>query len=498
MKNEADICIVCEGSYPYFFGGVAQWVHELITEHKERTFHVLTLMPPHPDLTIRYKFPKNVIGHTVYIIQYLPEGAHALHPPDNIWDAIGYTLKGLVSTKTFDDFELILTLFRKHQKHLGKQILSESMDAWKAFINLYDEVIPYGPFKSYFGTVYTLSRSLFSILLPELPKAKIFHAVCTGYAGFILYRAKKEIGVPCLITEHGIYSNERRIEIAMADWITDVGSLDLALEDKKKTLKDFWLNAFFSMAHACYISCDEIFSTFDGNRDIQIESGADPAKVRTIVHGIESGGKQLDRKKHPPTVAFVGRAVPIKDVKTFIRACHIVKQQLPEVRFFALGSIEEDKDYYAECKKLVDGLGLSDFLKFSGQVNLKEYFPEIDVIALTSISEAQPLVMLEAGAFGIPSVATNVGACEQLLYGGKEESPNLGQGGIVTPLVDPEATAAAILRLLTDHEFYQQCSETIKKRIQTYYVFQQEHDEYRKIYEKHLSSTLDKEVSWQA
>ena len=40
-----------------------------------------------------------------------------------------------------------------------------------------------------------------------------------------------------------------------------MGSLDLALEAKKRTLKAFWLNAFLSLAHACYIGRDEILST---------------------------------------------------------------------------------------------------------------------------------------------------------------------------------------------------------------------------------------------
>ncbi len=153
-------------------------------------------------------------------------------------------------------------------------------------------------FKAYFGTIYTLTRSLYSIILPPLPKAKLYHSVCTGLAGFLLYRAKAELQAPCVLTEHGIYTNERRIEIAMADWIVEMGSLDLALEEKRNRLKDFWLNAFYSLAHACYISCDEVLCTFDGNQEIQIEGGADPKIVRTIVHGIsQSEYNFIDRSE---------------------------------------------------------------------------------------------------------------------------------------------------------------------------------------------------------
>lgn len=490
MNDMADICIVSEGSYPYNSGGVAEWVHKLINEHQERTFHILTLMPPHPDLTFRYQFPKNVIGHSVYIVQDLPVGANPSKTPPETWEIIGTTLKGLISSKTFKSFLPILLFFEKYRSILGKQILSESMDAWNFTLELYKEKIPSGPFKAYFGTAFTLSRSLFSVVLPELPKARLFHAVCTGYAGFILHRAKIEKGAPCIVTEHGIYSNERRIEIAMADWIAEMGSLDLALEDKKKTLKDFWLNAFFSLAHSCYVSCDEVISTFDGNQEIQLEGGADPKKVRTIVHGITLQ-KDLPNQRslhNPPTIAFIGRVVPIKDVKTFIRACYFVKQQIPEVRIYALGPTEEDLEYFSECQRLISFLGLDGHIKFFGRVNLEKYSNEIDLIVFTSISEAQPLVILEMGALGIPFVATNVGACDQLLNGSSNESPPLGPGGLITPLVSPKATADAILRILMDNEFYQKCSIAIAKRIRTYYSFEKQHEEYREIYRKYLDT----------
>lgn len=491
MKDlEADICIIAEGSYPYYSGGVAEWVQQLIHEHTERTFHILTLMPPHPNLTMRYKFPENVVGHSVYIIQDLPSGAFSYKTPKDFWDTVGPVLKGMSSTKDFEGFGPALETFRKYEKILGKKILCESHKSWNFILDWYNQKIPSGPFKAYFGTAYTMSRSFFSIILPPLPKAKIYHSVCTGYAGFLLYRAKQEKNAPCILTEHGVYSNERRIEIAMADWIADLSSLNLALEDRKDTLKDFWLNAFFSMAHACYISSDEVLCTFDGNQELQIEGGADPKKVRTVVHGVKrqkfaKKGRNID--DHVPTVAFIGRIVPIKDVKSYIRACKIVHEKLPGIKLLAIGPTEEDTEYYEACQELVAELGLTGHFEFTGRLKLDDFFPKLDLLVLTSLSEAQPLVMLEAGAAAIPCVATNVGACDQLINGSKNESPPIGPAGIVTPLVNPEATAEAILKIITHPEFYKQCSENMLKRISTYYVFEEQHEEYRRLYTKYIN-----------
>ena len=56
-------------------------------------------------------------------------------------------------------------------------------------------------------------------------------------------------------------------------------------------------------------------------------------------------------------------------------------------------------------------------MTFTGRVNLLEYLGKIDVVVLTSLSEAQPLVILEAGAAGVPVVATDVGACGEMILG---------------------------------------------------------------------------------
>jgi len=484
---KADICMVCEGSYPYLLGGVSEWVHQLIESQKELTFHILSVAPPHPDLTIRYKLPSNVVGHTTYIVQELHKGARSFHSPEKLWETLEATIEGMISSPTFEKFSPLLELFEKERNTLGTRILCESPEAWNFLLKLYEKKIPSAPFKAYFASLHTLTLSLFSMLSPPLPEAKLFHSVCTGYAGFLLYRAKKELKVPCILTEHGIYSNERRIEIALSDWILDKNAFNLSITEKKINLKEFWLNAFFALAHVCYHHADELLTTFDGHQKIQIDGGADPKKVRTIVHGIPlKKRKKKEKELRPSTVAFIGRVVPIKDVKTFIRAAHLVLEKLPQTRFLLLGPKNEDPDYVVECQALIDSLGRTKELHFTGSVNLEDYFPQIDLIVLTSISEAQPFVILESGAVGIPCVATNVGACKQLIQGNDTESPRLGSGGLVTELVNPESTAAAIIQLLTDEPLYKRCSTAIAERINTYYRFEDEQAEYRKIYEEYL------------
>jgi glycosyltransferase involved in cell wall biosynthesis len=113
--------------------------------------------------------------------------------------------------------------------------------------------------------------------------------------------------------------------------------------------------------------------------------------------------------------------------------------------------------------------GLAHVVEFTGRVNIADYLGRIDVVVLTSISEGQPLVLLEAGAAGVPSVATDVGACREIIEGRGDEQPALGPGGVVTALTSPKATSEACLRLLSDRAFYRQCADAIRERVRRYY-----------------------------
>jgi glycosyltransferase involved in cell wall biosynthesis len=99
-------------------------------------------------------------------------------------------------------------------------------------------------------------------------------------------------------------------------------------------------------------------------------------------------------------------------------------------------------------------------------MNIFDILPSLDVMLLTSISEAQPLVLLEAEAARIPCVATDVGSCREILEGPPGEDPPLGRGGFVAPPMDPDALGAAVLKLLEDPELRRSCGETLRARVE--------------------------------
>jgi glycosyltransferase involved in cell wall biosynthesis len=202
-----------------------------------------------------------------------------------------------------------------------------------------------------------------------------------------------------------------------------------------------------------------------------VAGGAASHRLAVIPNGISCPPNDTSRAgpHRPPVVALIGRVVPIKDVKTFLAACALLRRTIPQARALVLGPTNEDPDYFEQCRTMAAHLGIQDMVEFPGQVRLDDYFHKIDLLVLTSISEAQPLVILEAAAQGIPAVATRVGACPEMILGAPDEDPLLGPAGLVTPLANPAATAEAMARILTDAAFYARASRAARRRVERFY-----------------------------
>jgi glycosyltransferase involved in cell wall biosynthesis len=271
----------------------------------------------------------------------------------------------------------------------------------------------------------------------------------------------------------------------MAQWLTDFNQKSLDIEKSRRDLSDIWLDAFIGYSRICYELSSRIITLYGGNQVMQLRDGALPDRMQLIPNGVDVdlyGSIERGTERRRPTIALIGRVVQIKDVKTFIRAVASLCNRVPDLYALVLGPTEEDPVYFRECLDLVAYLNLEKCVKFTGKVSLKDYLGHVDAIVLTSVSEAQPLVMLEAGAAGVPSVATDVGACREIIEGRADESPPLGAGGFVTPLANPQATADALMQLLTQPQLRKRCGEVMRERTRLYYCSRVVHSSYASLY----------------
>jgi polysaccharide biosynthesis protein PelF len=483
-----DVCLIVEGAYPYVSGGVSSWVHGLIRRQPDLRFCVVAILPEPPAPVSKYGKPPNLaaLQHLYLTESYGNDGWYRPRAFDQVeFDkAADLFLRsgGLAELRT------VIRLLAPLVKARRTADLLDSTLAWNLVCDLYDREMPHESFLHFFWAWRALFGGLVATLSFPLPPARVYHTVSTGYAGLLAARAAVETGRPALITEHGIYTHERRIEILQADWIVDTVDKGFAIHDPRRDLRDFWSAAFESYARACYEACTEVITLHGANQPAQTMHGAAPARMKIIPNGVDYQGLSRlpqARADDPPTVALVGRVVPIKDIRTYLQAINLLRPQIPGLVALVMGPTDEDPGYYQDCKALVATMGLSDTVQFTGQVDVTRHFPRIHVNVLTSLSESQPLSVLEAGAAAIPTVATNVGACREILFGRRDEHPSLGDGGILTDVSSPDQTAAALCALLRDQDRRRRLGLTMQGRVKRYYDLNLVDDAYATIYRHH-------------
>lgn len=469
------ICMIAEGSYPYIAGGVSSWINQIILAFPEHKFKVISIMPSSKeDIELKYKIPENVIKiRTIYLDDFLKLKHRKLKKNPKLTNAEKKELIKLIRIKRNVDWEFLVKFF-SNKKRVGSSIdFLQSKFFFEETVNFYNENYSKEVFNIFFWTIRNMLLPLIYLMQQEKENADIFHSASTGYAGILATSLAIKGNKPFLLSEHGIYGREREEELLKAKWVTGI-------------YKKFWIDFFYSISNAAYKKADIITSLFNANREIQIKLGVERKKTEITPNGINYDKLNIEKIEHKGIiVGAILRIVPIKDVMTMIRAFSIVKRRYDDVIFYLLGPTDEDKSYYQQCKNLVKLLNLEDTIIFTGRVNIKEYLGKIDILVLTSISEGQPLVILEGWAAKIPFVSTDVGSCKDLLVKDKYE----GDCGIVTKLASPSDTAKAILKLIDNPNLRKEMGENGLKRVKRLYndkvLIKSYRDLYNKLYAKY-------------
>ena len=188
----------------------------------------------------------------------------------------------------------------------------------------------------------------------------------------------------------------------------------------------------------------------------------------------------LDGVEDVRNIGAIVRIAKIKDIKTMIYAFAEVRRLMPNTRLHIMGDVD-DEEYYEECRTLIGQLDVKGII-FTGVVNVSEYIKKIDFVILTSISEGQPLSVLEAFAAGRACVTTDVGCCRGLLEG----SDGFGNAGICVPPMNKEQLAQAMLELCSEPEKRRRMGEAGKRRVNMFYTHEVSMENYRDIYRKLL------------
>lgn len=495
MTPVADVCIVVEGCYPFVPGGVSSWLDWLIRSQSETTFAIVAITSDEGPREIKFELPENVISLATLPLHPASKRPRAGNPALNS-AAYGEALTDFWRSGSLQSFDRLRAITatpvtRGFPAWLGKARQPDRADlisspaAWEAVTDCALNLAPEAGFSDFFWAWRALVGGLMSVLTAPIPAARSYHAISTGYAGVFALRAGRETGMRTAITEHGIYTNERRIDLAMAGWLTDRISRGFDLNDSRREVRDLWIEMFEAFSRVSYAGVDRITTLYTANQDFERALGAPEKSLRIIPNGIAP--ERFDdlvpiRSKQRPVVGLIGRVVPIKDIEAAIQAAVVVRDAIPSVEWLIIGPTEEDPEYFAACQARVMELELEQTVTFTGRLNIMEILPRLDLMILTSISEAQPLVLLEAGAARIPCVATDVGSCREILEGPPGEDPPLGPGGLVVPPMDARAIGAAVVELLLDDRRRKAMGNALRRRVEISYSSEASAAAYRDLY----------------
>jgi glycosyltransferase involved in cell wall biosynthesis len=514
----ADIALLLEGTYPYIRGGVSSWVHQIISGLPEIRFAVIFIGGNQEMYgPAQYQFPPNVTHvETHYLLhrdkQHLKPSARQGNR--RAFEAMGalhaYMREdGKISDEQMASAQPVSAPMTKAQvgaaqlanifaslgsaEGISQEDFLYSKASWDYITRQYRERCTEPSFINYFWAVRAMHAPLFVLadIAAGLPPVRAIHAISTGYAGFLGAMIRLRRNIPFVLTEHGIYTKERKIDLAQATWIHDHNDdVCNTLHDEMGYIRGLWIKFYEQIGRMAYAQASPIVSLYEGNRLRQIADGAQSEKTQVIPNGINLQRYQIALEKRPPGIppilGLIGRVVPIKDIKTFIRAVRTLIDTRPDAQGWIVGPEDEDPSYVSECKDLVASLGLENSVKFLGFQNVLEILPQLGLVVLTSISEALPLVVLEAFASGVPCLATDVGSCRELIEGRGEEDRALGAAGSVVFIADPEGTARAALELIGNPERWRAAQQAGLARVKRYYDDKLMFSSYRNLYAQAL------------
>lgn len=449
------ICLIVEGCYPYVVGGVSAWVQMLIRQMPEHRFTLVSIGAQSSQRgQFRYEIPPNVTELREYFLDEPMGPARTFSAAQPVTEAQRQALLDLVRG-TAPDWPRLFELFGGDHPRPVQEFLM-SADFLALVRSLAETTGRNVPFKDLFWTLRSMLLPALELLRCPVPEADLYHTVATGYAGLLGAKFSYFTRKPFLVTEHGIYTREREEEILKADWVPGY-------------FKPTWIGYFRALSQAAYRQAGTIVSLFRGARALQIGLGADERKCRVIPNGIDidrfASIPPLDPAPHPLHIGAVLRIVPIKDVKTMIYSFHRIKSARPDATLDLIGPYDEDPDYYEECKDLIRRLDCKD-IRFVGRADVTQWLPRLDLVVLTSISEGQPFVLLEAMAAHRPVVATNVGACREIIEGADD---GLGPAGRVVPVMSPAAIAEGILSVSRSPAQLRALAENGYRRVVRFY-----------------------------
>jgi len=242
---------------------------------------------------------------------------------------------------------------------------------------------------------------------------------------------------------------------------------------KRRTLNRVLFSHLADEINACSRFSAHALAEVDGFKGRKIQLIPNGIRVRDYGPTGDRAG-QRKRMGLDPDRIYVGciaRFHSVKDHTTLIDAFSRVADSRQDTELLLVG----DGPLRSALESKVQHLQLTGKVRFMGvRSDVPELLRCLDVFALTSLSEAASLTVLEAMATAIPVVTTTVGGNPEMIQNGVD--------GLLVPRKDPSAAANAILHLLDHPEDAKSMGLTARKKVLQNYTMSTTIEAYHDLY----------------
>lgn len=289
------------------------------------------------------------------------------------------------------------------------------------------------------GTLEALARLRDEGVVPEIVHAHTFLAASAALS------AQRRTGAPLLINEH----------------FTRVTEWELSRAER-------------ALARLAYSRAQLVCTTAEAMVANVRRLGAKRTRHTLNVMNSEqfSPNSSRPRDRERITAIAAGSLNEKKGHRYLLEALAIARRSEPRLRLDLAG----DGELRGELERQAESLGIADVVEFHGYLpldELAELMRGADLHMLPSLRENQPLVVAEAMATGIPTVASDVGSVAEMLG---------GEAGVVVPKQDSEALAQAILEVCATLDHYD--PQALAARARQRYAFEAVGRQWSEIYEQ--------------
>lgn len=486
LDKNIKVMLTTEGTYPFHLGGVSTWC-DILVNKLENVDYVLYSLMMNPFIGQIFKLPENAqlvkvpLWGTEEPSEYLENSFSDVYitkkrTTDDIIEKQFLPLfRGLmneifsIEKRPIKFGEILYDLYLYFQKYEYKKSFKSQL-VWDEYKRIAHTFAQDEENKIDTPSVYALIQSLgwvyrFMVTLnTPIPQADVCHSAAAAFCGIPCVLAKIENKTPYLLTEHGVYIREQYLSLSKRGY--------------PSFLNTFFIRLISSVISLNYEYADIVSPVCRYNTRWEERFGVEKEKINVIYNGVDDkifAPREGKNRTNRPTVVSIARIDPLKDIITLIETTEIVAKEIPDVQVIVYGSIAVE-EYYQECVKKVEELGLHHNFTFAGHTNdVPSAYNNCDIIASSSISEAFPYSVVEAMMSGKPVVSTDVGGIREALA---------DCGILVTPR-NAQELADGIIKLFNNPEMIEDMGKRARIRAEEYFsiqnVLRDHYDTYSKL-----------------